>query len=335
MTDLKAVCNFTKNKKIMKYKLFGTGTGLYSSEIILGAASFGTRKGHGTNPEEVHKILTAYADAGGNFIDTSDRYQLGESEELIGKFIEHQRSNFIICTKYTQSNEAAPKISNFGNHRKAMRQAVESSLKRLKTDYIDIYMPHFDDGVTPLDEIIRGLEDLVKSGKVLYTGLTNFPAWKVSAIAASTKLTAVQIEYNLLQRTADREFIPMAEQFGLGTMMYSPLAGGTLTGKYRKGETGRITLASSDYHEDEKSKAILDQLFVIAEEIDSTPGQVAFAWVKSKSAFPILGARTMDHFKDGLKASSIELTTEHIEQLDKLSAITLGYPHDLLANVRG
>jgi aryl-alcohol dehydrogenase-like predicted oxidoreductase len=319
----------------MKYKLFGTGTGLYSSEIILGAASFGTRKGYGTNPDEVHKILTAYTDAGGNFIDTSDQYQLGESEELIGKFTEHQRSNFIICTKYTQSNEATPKISNFGNHRKAMRQAVESSLKRLKTDYIDIYMPHFDDGVTPLDEIIRGMEDLVTSGKILYTGLTNFPAWKVAAIAASTKLTAVQIEYNLLQRTAESEFIPMSEQFGLGTMMYSPLAGGALTGKYRKGETGRKTLGVSDYREDEKSKAILDQLFVIAEEMGATPGQVAFAWVKSKGAFPILGARTMDHFNDGIKASSIELATEHIEQLDKLSAITLGYPHDLLVSVRG
>jgi len=318
----------------MKYKLFGTGTGLYSSEIILGAASFGTRKGHGTNPEEVHKILTAYADAGGNFIDTSDRYQLGESEELIGRFIEHKRNNFIICTKYTQSSEANPKISNFGNHRKAMRQAVESSLKRLKTDYIDIYMPHFDDDVTPLDEISRGLEDLVKSGKVLYTGLTNFPAWKVAAIAASTKLTAVQIEYNLLQRTPDREFIPMADQLGLGTMMYSPLAGGTLTGKYRKGETGRITLSNSDYLEDEKTKSILDQLFVIAQEIGATPGQVAFSWVKSKGAFPILGARTLDHFYDGIKASSIELTTEQIQQLDQLSAITLGYPHDLLASVR-
>lgn len=318
----------------MKYKLFGTGTGLYSSEIILGAASFGTRKGHGTNPEEVHKILTAYADAGGNFIDTSDQYQLGESEELIGEFIEHQRSNFIICTKYTQSSEASPKISNFGNHRKAMRQAVESSLKRLKTDYIDIYMPHFDDSVTPLDEITRGLEDLVKSGKVLYTGLTNFPAWKVAAIGASTKLTAVQIEYNLLERTAEREFIPMARQFGLGTMMYSPLAGGILTGKYRKGEIGRISLSTSNYHEDEKSKAILDQLIFIAEEIGATPGQIAFAWVKSKGAYPILGARTMDHLNDGIKATSIELTTEYIEQLDKLSSITLGYPHDLLASVR-
>lgn len=320
----------------MKYKLFGKGTGLYSSEIILGAASFGTRKGHGTNPEEVNKILTAYADAGGNFIDTSDRYQLGESEELVGKFIEHQRSNFIICTKYTQSNESNPKISNFGNHRKAMRQAVDSSLKRLKTDYIDIYMPHFDDGITPLDEVIRGLEDLVTSGKVLYTGLTNFPAWKAAAVATTIKLTAIQIEYNLLQRTADREFIPMAAQFGLGTMMYSPLAGGTLTGKYRKGESGRITLSStSEYQESETAKAIIDLLCTIAEELETTPGQVAFAWILSKGAFPILGARTIDHFTEGIKAAFIELTLDDIAQLDKLSAVSLGYPHDLLASVRG
>jgi aryl-alcohol dehydrogenase-like predicted oxidoreductase len=319
----------------MKYKLFGTNTGLYSSEIILGTANFGTRKGYGANPEEAMQILNAYADAGGNFIDTSDRYHLGESEELIGKFIEHQRSNFIICTKYTQSSEANPAKSNFGNHRKAMRQAVEASLKRLKTDYIDIYMPHFDDGVTPLDEIARGLEDLVKSGKVLYTGLTNFPAWKAAAIATSIPLTAIQIEYNLVQRTADREFLPMAAQFGLGTMMYSPLAGGLLTGKYRKGETGRISLSSpSGYHENNVTKTIIDTLFEIAEELDATPGQVAFAWAMSKGAFPIVGARTLQHFNDALKAASVQLTADNIAQLELLSAVSLGYPHDLLATVR-
>jgi aryl-alcohol dehydrogenase-like predicted oxidoreductase len=320
----------------MKYKLFGSKTGLHASEILLGAANFGNRKGYGANPEEAMKILTAYADAGGNFIDTSDRYQLGESEEIVGKFTEHQRSNFIICTKYTQSSEASPAISNFGNHRKAMRQAVDASLKRLKTDYIDIYMPHFDDGITPPDEIARGLEDLVNSGKVLYTGLTNFPAWKAAAISNRTHLTAIQIEYNLLQRTADREFIPMAAHFGLGTMMYSPLAGGLLTGKYRNGETGRINLSSpSSYHEDGATKMIIDQLLIIAEELNATPGQVAFAWVLSKDAFPIVGARTLNHFDDALKAVSISLSTDHIMQLDQLSAVSLGYPHDLLTTVRG
>jgi len=320
---------------MMKYKLFGTKTGLYASEIVLGAASFGTRRGHGTNPEDAKEILAAYADAGGNIIDVSDQYQFGEAEELVGKFTESQRNNFIICTKYTRSNEATPAISNFGNHRKAMRQAVESSLKRLKTDYIDIYMPHYDDGVTPLEEIIRGLEDLVQSGKVLYTGLANFPAWKAAAIAGSIRLSAIQIEYNLLQRTADRELVPMAAQFGLGTMMYSPLAGGLLTGKYRKGETGRMTLGSnSQYQEDEVTKSMIDQLFVIAAELDVTPGQVAFAWVLSKGAFPIAGARTLAHINDGLKATQIQLSPQHIDQLNQLSAVSLGYPHELLATVQ-
>lgn len=319
----------------MKHKLFGTKTGLYASEIILGAAMLGNRKGYGSSIEDAKQILTAYTDAGGNFIDTSDRYQLGESEELVGEFIKKQRSNFIICTKYTQSSEANPAISNYGNHRKAMRQAVESSLRRLKTDYIDIYMPHFDDGVTPLDEIIRGLEDLVTSGKVLYTGLTNFPAWKAAAIGSSTSLSAIQIEYNLLQRTADRELIPMASQFGLGTMMYSPLAGGLLTGKYRKGQTGRIIAKSNEYQENELTKVIIDQLFVIAEELSVTPGQVAFAWILSKESFPIVGARKIEHLNDGLKATAVQLTTDQIKKLNELSAVSLGYPHDLLSSVRG
>jgi len=320
----------------MKYNLFGTKTGLYASEIILGAASFGTRSGYGTEPENAKEILTAYADAGGNFIDTSDAYQLGQSEEIIGEFIKDQRNNFIICTKYTRSSEANASISNFGNHRKGMRQGIESSLKRLKTDYIDIYMPHYDDGITPIDEITRGLEDLVSSGKVLYTGLTNFPAWKASAIASSIKLSAIQIEYNLLQRTADREFIAMAKHFGLGTMMYSPLAGGQLTGKYRKGETGRINRNSNeDYQENETVEKIINELFVIAAELEVTPGQVALAWVLSKGGFPLIGARSIDHFNDALKSTTIKLSDDHIQKLNRLSAISLGYPHDLLKNVRG
>ena len=320
----------------MKYKLFGSNTGLYASEVILGAANFGTRKGYGATPEDSEKILSTYAAAGGNFIDISDLYQFGEAEEIVGKFLGNQRNNFIVCSKYTKSSEINPAKSNHGNHRKSMKQAVEASLKRLNTDYIDIYMPHFDDGVTPLDEIIRGLEDLVREGKVIYTGITNFPAWKVAAIASLTKLTALQIEYNLLQRTADRELIPMAEAFGLGTMMYSPLAGGLLTSKYRKGELGRINLgADSEYQEDEKTKEIIDELIQISNEIDATPGQIAFAWVLSKNAFPLIGARKLSHLKDSLNATEIQLTANHISKLDDLSSISLGYPHDLLAQVRG
>ena len=158
----------------MKYKLFGNHTGLPASKIVLGAASFGGRKGYGAVTEDIPKILSAYTNAGGNFIDIADQYQLGEAEETVGKFISPQRHNFIICTKYTRSNETNPLPANLGNHRKAMRQSVDASLKRLNTEYIDIYMPHYDDGITPLEEISRGLEDLVKAGKILYTGLANF-----------------------------------------------------------------------------------------------------------------------------------------------------------------
>jgi aryl-alcohol dehydrogenase-like predicted oxidoreductase len=181
----------------MKNKLFGDHTGLLASELVLGAANFGQRRGYGATQEEIPKIMSAYADAGGNFIDVSDQYQLGQAEEIIGEFVASKRENFIISTKYTRSSVATPSPANFGNHRKAMRQAVEASLKRLNTDYIDIYMPHYDDGLTPPEEIARGLEDLVNAGKILYPGLANFPAWKAAAIAKTFPLAALQIEYNL------------------------------------------------------------------------------------------------------------------------------------------
>ena len=319
----------------MKNKLFGTNTGLPASELILGAASFGERRGYGAVVEDIPKILAAYTDAGGNFIDVADQYQLGEAEEIVGKFINHQRDNFIICTKYTRSSEISPSLANSGNHRKAMRQAVEASLKRLKTDYIDIYMPHYDDGLTPLTEIARGLEDLVASGKVLYTGLANFPAWKAAIIANTIPLAALQIEYNLSQRTADRELMSMATHFGLGTMLYSPLAGGLLTGKYRKGAKGRLTLSgSTGQQEDTTTKAIIDELEIIAAEVEATPGQVALAWILTKNAFPIIGARTIDHLKDVLKAVELCLSVDQVTRLDNVSAVTMGYPHDLLKTVQ-
>lgn len=319
----------------MKHKLFGTQTGLPASELILGAASLGQRRGYGAIEADIPKILAAYADAGGNFIDVADQYQLGEAEEIVGNFIASQRSSFIICTKYTRSSEANPSPANSGNHRKTMRQAVEASLKRLQTDYIDIYMPHYDDGLTPPEEIARGLEDLVKAGKVLYTGLANFPAWKAAVIAHIIPLRALQIEYNLAQRTAERELMDMAAHFGLGTMLYSPLAGGLLTGKYRQGASGRLAQGGAGpYQEDHATKAILDTLEKIARELEATPGQVALAWTLTKNAFPIIGVRTLAHLTGSLGALTIHLSAEQITSLDQASAVTLGYPHDLLRTVQ-
>ncbi len=319
----------------MNYKLFGTQTGLPASELILGGSQLGDRRGYGTPAQEALQILSAYADKGGNFIDVSDQYQFGQAEETVGRFTEHNRHDFIICTKYTRSNQADPSLANAGNHRKAMRQAVEGSLRRLKTDYIDLYMPHFDDGVTPLEETIRGLDDLVRTGKVLYVGLANFPAWKAAIIAAAIPLTALQYEYNLLQRTPERELMPMAEHFGLGKMGYSPLAGGLLTGKYRQGASGRLTLSSAGtYQEDEQAKAILNQLERMANELDATAGQLALAWVLRKGVFAIIGARTLAQLESSLRAAALGLSADQLQLLDELSAIKLGYPQDLLASVQ-
>jgi aryl-alcohol dehydrogenase-like predicted oxidoreductase len=313
----------------VKNKLFGAHTGLYASELILGAAMFGTRKGYGAAPAAARQILTGYADAGGNFIDVSDQYQLGEAEEIVGEFIRSKRSDFIICTKYTRSSEAHPAISNSGNHRKAMKQAVEASLLRLRTDYIDIYMPHFDDGVTPPEEILRGMDDLVRAGKVLYMGLANFPAWKSSAISTTADLlhtvplSAIQFEYNLLQRDADRETFPLAGYAGLAAMLYSPLAGGVLTGKYRAGEKGRMNMLShSGHQEDERTTVILDRLMQVSKELDVTPGQVALAWTIAKGGFPIIGPRTPSHLEEAIEAANINLQPELLTCLDQLTTLS-------------
>jgi len=319
----------------MKYKLFGTHTGLPVSELVLGAASLGERRGYGAAADEIPKILAGFADAGGNFIDVADQYQLGEAEEIVGKFIRAERHNFVICSKYTRSSEKDPAPANLGNHRKAMRQAVEASLKRLNTDYIDLYMPHYDDGVTPVEEIARGLEDLIKSGNVLYAGLANFPAWKAAAIATEMPLAALQIEYNLVQRNADRDLLPMANHFGLGTMLYSPLAGGLLTAKYRKGSVGRLKLSPTEgYQEDPNTKTIIDELELIAAEVEMTPGQVALAWTLTKNAFSIVGARKFVHLEESFKALDIKLSPDQLARLESVSAITMGYPNDLLKNVQ-
>lgn len=199
----------------MRYKVFGRRTGLRVSELALGAGNFGTRWGHGAECNEAKKVFDSYVEAGGNFIDTADSYQFGESEELVGEFIAADRDYFVVATKYTLGTNANDGISRTGNNRKNMVRSVEGSLKRLKTDRIDLYWAHFADGVTPMEEIVRGFDDLVRSGKILYAGLSNFPAWRISRADLLTELrgwapiAGIQIEYSLVERTADRELLPM------------------------------------------------------------------------------------------------------------------------------
>lgn len=306
----------------MKYRLLGKQTGLFVSEMALGTANFGTANGYGADAVAAREIFDAYTDLGGNFIDTADFYQLGEAETLLGDLITGRRSNYVIATKYSRGNPQQLAAANIGNHRKAMREAVDASLRRLKTDYIDIYLAHFDDKHTPIAEMARGLEDLVSSGKVLYTGLSNFAPWRCAAIPG---ITAVQVEYNLLQRDVEQDYFPMAEEMGMAVMGYSPLAGGLLTGKYRKGEQGRMTLLKSGAIGSENK--VLDVLDSIGAETGATPGQIAMAWTRHMGIFPIIGARTIAQCKESL--TPIQLSAEHLQQLDTATRPVLRYPANI------
>jgi aryl-alcohol dehydrogenase-like predicted oxidoreductase len=317
--------NKTNTFVSMNYKVFGTKTGLVVSELVLGTATLGTASGYGATPEDVQLILKGYADAGGNFIDTSNFYQLGQAEQAIGEFLTENRSSFVIATKYSRGSH----FGVMGNHRKAMVQSIEQSLQRLKTDYIDIYMPHFDDRITPIEEIMRGIEDLVKAGKVIYGGLSNFPAWRVAAAASISPLAAIQVEYNLLQRHTESELLPAADAFGLGVLGYSPMAGGLLTGKYSRGEEGRATHLPAGVPHAGKESKVLEVLTAIGEELSVKPGQVAVAWVMAKGVFPIIGARTRGQLDDNIIAADIKLSAEQRARLDEVSAIPLTYPNDI------
>src|ERR1700682_4479079 len=290
----------------MRYKIFSDRTGLKVSELALGTGMFGQAWGYGAPPEEVRRIIAGFADAGGNFIDIADNYQHGVSETLVGEAIAAHRDDFVIATKFTRGASAKPALTRLGNNRKNMVQSVEASLKRLKTDRIDLYFAHMDDFVTPMEEIARGLDDLVRAGKIVYGGLSNFPAWRVATAATMadlrgwTAISAIQIEYSLLQRTPERELLPMAEGFGLGVMGWSPMAAGILTGKYQKGERGRATeLKTSVTHVDNPhNDAVVDAVRAVAKEVGSKPGQVAVAWVRAKGVLPIVGTRTPEQLQD-------------------------------------
>ena len=322
----------------IRYRIFGDRTGLKVAEFALGTGMLGMSHGYGTEPEEARNIVEGYIEAGGNFFDVSDAYQGGNSEKLVGDLTAANRNDFVIATKYSRSSQAQPSLGVLGNSRKVMMQAVEESLKRLKTDHIDIYFAHLDDGVTPTEEIARGFDDLARAGKIIYAGLSNFPAWRIAAAATIADLrgwvpiAAIEVEYSLLQRTTERELLPMADALGLGVMGYSPLAAGILTAKYRKDERGRATEFKGGVpYADADNGAVLDALTAIAQELSTDEGKVALAWVRAKGVIPILGAKTRTQLDANLAASKTRLTEEQIRRLDKVSAVPTGYPHELLS----
>lgn len=318
----------------MKYKLLGK-SGLRVSEFCFGTMGIGTEWGWGTDKAQSQAIFDVYANAGGNFVDTANRYTEGTSERWLGEFIAAERDRFVLATKYSLRDGAGdPNLA--GNHRKNMLRSVEGSLKRLGTDFIDLLWVHAWDGLTPVEEVMRGLDDLVSQGKVHYIGISDTPAWVVAQANTLaewrgwSRFVALQVEYSLLQRTVERELLPMAQAFELAVTPWAPLAGGALTGKYLRGEAGRIKENST--RRNERANAIAQAVVDIAAEMGASPAQVAIRWTMQKGALviPIVGATKADQLADCLGAVDLQLPVEAMERLNQVSQIELGFPNDFL-----
>ena len=317
----------------MKYKLLGR-SGLKVSELCLGTMGFGTENGWGATKEISFGIMEAFANAGGNFLDTANVYKLGTSEKIIGEFISSRdRDYFVLATKYSLlDNKTNPNAS--GNNRKNMMRSVEASLQRLQTDFIDVFYLHIWDDLTPIDEVLRGLDDLVRQGKINYVAISDTPAWVVSKgntiaeIMGWSQFAALQVEYSLLQRTPERELIPMAKHFGITLTPWAPLAGGALTGKYLRGDFGRIKEGSNRLNE--RSENITREVIAIADELGVQASHVALKWTMQQgfSSIPIVGATKLAQLEENLKTTDVMLTEEHMDRLDKVSEIPLGFPGD-------
>ena len=315
----------------MKYKLLGR-TGLKVSELCLGTMGFGTEAGWGADKPTSFSIMEAFAAAGGNFLDTANIYKQGTSEKIIGEFINpRDRDFFVIATKYSlRDNTTNPNAS--GNNRKNMMRSVEHSLQRLQTGFIDVLYLHIWDDLTPIEEVLRGIDDLIHQGKVSYAAISDTPAWVVSkgnTLAewkGWTQFSALQIEYSLLQRTPERDLIPMANHFGMTVTPWAPLAGGALTGKYLKGEQGRVKPESN--RRDENSVRITREVMAIAERMGVQPGQVALQWTRQQGfdCIPIVGATRLDQLNENLGMTGLVLPQEDIDRLNAASAIELGFP---------
>jgi len=330
-----------------RYRLLGR-SGLRVSPLALGTMTFGADWGWGAEEAESRRMFDHYVDRGGNFIDTANQYTNGSSEQLVGAFAEGRRDRLVLATKYTIATRQGDPNAG-GNHRKSMVRSVETSLARLRTDYLDILYLHAWDGLTPVDEIMRAFDDLVRAGKVLYIAISDAPAWQVSRMQMLAELrgwapfVALQIEYNLIERTVERDLIPMARELGIGVIPWSPLASGVLTGKYSRADLDagagvasaagtRKNIAAANGALTERGLAIAGAVVEVARELGRTPSQVALAWTLLEPAVtsPIIGARTLAQLDDNLGALDVVFSDDQRARLERASAIELGFPHTFL-----
>ncbi len=323
-------------------------SGLRVSPLCLGAMTFGKDWGWGSDVETSERILDAFCDAGGNFIDTANMYTKGHSEAVLGDYYAKnpgKRDQTVIATKFMSAMQLGDPNSG-GAGRKAIMAACDESLRRLKTDYIDLYWQHFWDHHTPIEETMRALDDLVRTGKVRYIGFSDTPAWKcaeaqtIARLRAWEPLIALQIEYSLVERSVEDELIPMARELGMGVTPWSPLKGGILTGKYTRDsipDEGNRRYDENSKHLNERTFAIIDALIEVANEHDRTPAEIALAWCLARPGVDsvIIGARTMEQLEANLKCVEFTLTQEQTNKLNEASERDPIFPVSFLPNVSG
>jgi aryl-alcohol dehydrogenase-like predicted oxidoreductase len=324
----------------MRYRLLGS-SGLRVSELALGAMTF-AEKGWGTERDEATRIFEHFAAAGGNLVDTADFYAMGESECWVGELISSDRDRFVVSTKYGLSR-GTDDPNAAGTHRKSLVTAVDGSLSRLGIDRLDLYWVHAWDRYTPMAEVLRALDDLVRAGKILYVGVSDTPAWVVAranTIADNrgwTPFVAYQGRYSLVDRGVEREILPMASALGLSFIAWGILASGLLTGKYtgEAGTGGRLEVVGQAGKEDRRVAQVVQAVGAVAADLGATPSQVAVRWVLDQpGVIPLIGARSLTQLKDNLAAMDVELTDDHRARLEAASAIDLGFPHDFVEQRR-
>lgn len=329
------------------YRLLGR-SGLRVSPLSLGTMSFGVAADWGTSDTDAERMFNHYVEHGGNFVDTANFYASGESERVLGRLMAGRREQVVVSTKYSLTMRPGDPNAS-GNHRKNMVQSVENSLKRLDTDYIDLFYLHIWDARTPVDEILRAFDDLVRAGKILYAGISDSPAWQISRMQAIadlrgwSPLVALQIPYNLTERTVEREFMPMARELGLGVLPWSPLAGGVLSGKYSRTDLNAARQPMTSLNDrksinlatgrlSERNLEIAATLKEVADEMGKPAAQVALAWTLQNPAVvsPIIGARTFAQFEDNLGALKVTFGEDHLARLDEVSKVDLCFPYNLI-----
>ncbi|MEM6429203.1 MAG: aldo/keto reductase [Deinococcota bacterium] len=313
------------------------------SELALGTMTFGERWGWGASRAESRAMFEAYAHTGGNFIDTANLYTEGESEQFVGEFIAVDRDHFVVASKYSLGSVESD-ANAVGNSRKSLMGSLQASLKRLQTTYLDILWLHAWDATTPVREVMRALDDVVRMGLVRYVAVSDTPAWVVSQantyaeLHGLTPFTGLQIEYSLIERTPERDLLPMARAFEMAVTPWGALASGILTGKYNtdknnKSEPSEGRIPTGHARLNARNLQIAAEVRRVADELDATASQVALAWLRQQAGtmIPIVGARKLSQLEDNLASLSLNLSTSHIQQLNDASAIELGFPHNMLA----